>query len=225
MKFWERFGIAIMSLWGLFALHQGVNALMKAHNWVGLDASAWASWVQAVGSIAAILGAYHLAQNQHRHDREIELAHRQQQTDDELDAQMKARLSVVRNLVHVAGHSLGTARTAVMLAENRGVTWELDSHLAKLDQLRTILDSLIAPTTENLAVISALEISEVLALTYADLHNLGGAAAEHLVERSKKRVSDGYEFLSKVVNLQFRLQEQCRSRGIKLEIVDVRPPP
>jgi hypothetical protein len=37
---------------------------MEAHRWKGLSPSDWAAWVQAVGSIAAIVGAYFLGERQ-----------------------------------------------------------------------------------------------------------------------------------------------------------------
>lgn len=49
---------------GLVGLHQSVAVFMGAHGWKGLSPSDWASWVQAVGSIAAIIGSFRIAQRQ-----------------------------------------------------------------------------------------------------------------------------------------------------------------
>lgn len=57
MKIVERFVISIMAMAFLYAIHQILDSLFRTHGWEGLDASAWASWVQALGSIAALLVA------------------------------------------------------------------------------------------------------------------------------------------------------------------------
>jgi hypothetical protein len=73
MKFWERFGIAMMSGWGIFAVHEGVNALMKAHNWQPLSASDWGTWAGAVGTVATLLWTVRLATAETRRREKAEL--------------------------------------------------------------------------------------------------------------------------------------------------------
>lgn len=76
MKFWERVGIAIMTLWVCFAMHQGINALMRVHNWQPLSASDWGTWVGAVGTVATLFGTIRLAtsETRRRHRQELALA-------------------------------------------------------------------------------------------------------------------------------------------------------
>lgn len=66
MKFVERAVIALLCVGMLFALHQVIGRVVTAHHWKGLDPSDWAAWVQAVGSIAAIWGAYSFTAKQHK---------------------------------------------------------------------------------------------------------------------------------------------------------------
>ena len=54
MKTVERILLATLGFFALFALHQLVRLLFAAHKWPAPDASAWAAWVQAVGSVLAI---------------------------------------------------------------------------------------------------------------------------------------------------------------------------
>jgi hypothetical protein len=61
MRFWERLGIGIMSLWFLFATHQGVNALIRAHNWQMMSISDWGTWVGSIGTVATLIGTIWLA--------------------------------------------------------------------------------------------------------------------------------------------------------------------
>jgi hypothetical protein len=66
MKFWERFGIGVMSLWGLFAVHKGVDALVRAHNWQAMTISDWGTWVGSIGTVATLIGTIHLATTETR---------------------------------------------------------------------------------------------------------------------------------------------------------------
>ena len=66
MKFMERALIALLCIAMLFALHLIVGAVFTTHRWKGLSPSDWAAWVQAIGSIAAIFGAYSLANRQQK---------------------------------------------------------------------------------------------------------------------------------------------------------------
>jgi len=61
MKLLERFGVVIMSLWLLYALHEGVNALVRAHNWQPMTISDWGTWVGSVGTVATLIGTIWLA--------------------------------------------------------------------------------------------------------------------------------------------------------------------
>lgn len=72
MKFGERFGIAIMSAWGLFAAHQGVNAFVRAHNWQPMTISDWGTWVGSGGTVATLVGTIWLATNSERSRRSEE---------------------------------------------------------------------------------------------------------------------------------------------------------
>jgi hypothetical protein len=73
MKNWERFGIGIMSLWFLFAVHQGVNALVRAHNWQPMTISDWGTWIGSIGTVGALIGTIWLATAEtRRRDREAQ---------------------------------------------------------------------------------------------------------------------------------------------------------
>lgn len=87
MKFGERLGIAIMSAWGLFAVHQGVNALVRAHNWQPMTISDWGTWVGSIGTVATLIGTIWLATESERKRRR-----------EELD---KATLAAARMLVQI----------------------------------------------------------------------------------------------------------------------------
>jgi hypothetical protein len=76
MKFWQRFGIVIMSVWGLFAVHQGVNSLVRSHNWQPMTISDWGTWVGSIGTVGALIGTIWLAtaEQRRRHRESMDLA-------------------------------------------------------------------------------------------------------------------------------------------------------
>lgn len=86
MKFWERVGIVIMSLWGLFAVHQLVSGLFKAHHWKGMSAGDWGTWIGSIGTVGALIGTIWLATAQARRKR----------TDDLTLARLHAASMVLR---------------------------------------------------------------------------------------------------------------------------------
>jgi len=61
MRFWERVGIAVMGAWLLFALHEGINALVRAHNWQPMTISDWGTWIGSIGTVATLIGTIVLA--------------------------------------------------------------------------------------------------------------------------------------------------------------------
>jgi hypothetical protein len=67
MKYIERTVIAAFSIVGIFFLIEFVDVTFERHNWQRLDASGWASWVQAVGSIAALGIAIYVMSRQNAH--------------------------------------------------------------------------------------------------------------------------------------------------------------
>lgn len=182
--------------------------------------SDWAAWVQAVGSIAAIIGSFRIARRQHEHERAADRERRRDEMQGALDEQLRARTLAVRNVVQVATHALDTVRLGVAHVRASQGRWEADAFLLKADQLRQVLDSLITPATEHLAVVSALQISQIVVLTHADMKNTGGAMTQQLVSRSDDRIVEGYRTLENLIQLQARLVAMCRSRGIPLEIED-----
>jgi len=70
MKRMEQITVALFSAVGVVCLVQAINAWFIANHWETLDASGWASWVQAIGSIAAIVYAVRIANR----DRDVQKA-------------------------------------------------------------------------------------------------------------------------------------------------------
>lgn len=86
MKIIKTIAACSMAIAILFALHWLTNILFVAHGWKGLGPTDWASWVQAVGSIAAIYGAFQISNTQHVRER---LA---QEEKDRLDEERRYKI-------------------------------------------------------------------------------------------------------------------------------------
>jgi len=72
MPVWDRFAVAMLVALGLVVfVPLGIHLASKAST---MDAAAWATWVQAVFSVLAIVAAIYVASNQHRRDLQLRLA-------------------------------------------------------------------------------------------------------------------------------------------------------
>jgi hypothetical protein len=61
MNIWKRIAIAIISALGLFAVHEGVNALFQAHHWKSMSAGDWGTWIGSIGTVAALMMTIRIA--------------------------------------------------------------------------------------------------------------------------------------------------------------------
>lgn len=66
MKFIERLTLTVLAVFGVFALHQVVAKYLGIHHWDGMKSADWAAWVQAVGSIAALVVAIYVMSQQNK---------------------------------------------------------------------------------------------------------------------------------------------------------------
>lgn len=190
-----------------------------------LSKSDWASWVQAVGAVGAILITFSLARSQHRHERKLDEERQRDERNVQLDAQLLGRTVAVQNAVQIASFSLHAALGLVHAVRDEEPIWEHAQHTVQLEKLRTVLDSMISPSTEHLVVLSALNVALVITQTLADMSSVGGSMTEDLLKRSEDRINEAYDMLGRLIGLQGKLVDTCRSRGIPLEISDFTPRP
>lgn len=210
MKIGERIGIAIMSAWGLFAMHQGVNALMKAHNWAGLDSSAWASWVQAVGSVAAIMASFFLFSRQREHEQ-------QEGRDNELARRTRA-VSAVQDVCFWA---LDVMDECVKHKKGmRGIRPESDLTL-RLDELRELINRFVDPAADRIIVISAMFIGNALLQTKNDLPYPFLDRDDEGIVRMTDRNDELRLTHERLIRMQRALEQKCVARGIELEPAEV----
>jgi hypothetical protein len=206
MRFWERFGIGIMVAWGLFAVHQGVNALMKAHNWVGLSPSDWGTWVGAVGTMAAVLASFFLFQRQREHEQ-------QQARDDEL----RRRLLAMQTVSDVAYRALDAIKKVAEVAECKFPPGIVPDMAPRLPELRAILDRFAEPTADRIVVLVALTFSTGLVETQDDIRVQGHEMEDYVVRRIYERIADLSAMQNRLTDQLIRLEEKCRARGIDIE--------
>jgi hypothetical protein len=183
-----------------------------------LNKSEWASWVQAVGSIAAIFGAFAIAASQDKKTRDAEIRQR-------VDGQLLARALAVRNMVQVITYALENANVVLTAAVEGDVNkpWQIDPSLARIDHLRNVLDAHITPATDHLAVVSALISSEVLAHIHSFMSVPANRTDRDVDYKCRARLLKGRQSLDKLIRLQHDLDESCRARGLTLNPTDSHP--
>jgi hypothetical protein len=147
MKNGERLGIAIMTLWGLFAAHQLVNALFTAHHWKAMGAGDWGTWIGSIGTVGALFGTIYISQSERRRRIREEL----------LLANLHGAGLVVR---------LSVARTTLMafrasVNRERPESWFLsfESHFDRLNQIEVWEISELVPLARAFAP-TALKLAE-----------------------------------------------------------------
>jgi len=201
---------------------QSVISACFPSNWYVLTASEWASWIQAVGSIVAIAGAFLISHRQYKKELQREERARQEARRDDLDAKLLARTYAARNLVQVATHALDSALKLVTVYKEGWTPWEAEKNAVRVEHLRAILDRLIIATADPISVLAALGISQVLSQTQTDMNNTGGGMTAELIERSTKRVNDGFDLLNRLLVMERKLTNMCMERRLPLEADDLR---
>lgn len=182
----------------------------------GLESSDAAGWMQAIGSLAAILGAFAIAENQHRIGRELDKQRAQDQGKMERDSALLSRARAVRNLVQVATQAQAAARSIIAIKKDALNAYTEENFSGRIDALIAILDGFVRAETDHVAVVAALNISMALAKTQADLNLVGGSMTETLLKKCDERTNDAEVFLINLVNLQATLLDQCRVGGIDI---------
>lgn len=205
-------GVGVAALAGLREIGQYYNPKQEA----------WAAWVQAVGSIAAILGSFMILRIQHQTERANDRARRDEQEGDAKDGALAARATAVRNILQITSYSLQSAGTLVRLLREGAPQWEAEKYMSQIFQLRAVLDSIIKSDTDHIAMISALDISMILTELHNDIRHIGGSTTGQILDRCQARIDTGVEFLDRLINLKDELITLCQQRNIPLEIADFR---
>lgn len=206
MKVWERFGIAIMSIWGLFAIHEGVNALVQAHNWQPMTISDWGTWAGSIGSIAAVLASFFLFRRQREHER-------QQAQDDELLRRLVA-MQAVSDVAYRAVHAIKSLAEVFECRFNPGVVSDL---APRLPELRTILDRFAEPTADRIVVLVALTFSTALAESQDDIKVKDFDLQDYVAKRLYDRIAELQAMHDRLIAQLVKLEEKCRARSIDIE--------
>lgn len=199
----------------------GVLLLLRA-----LSATLWsqeaAGWVQALGSIAAIYGAFALSREQHRKDALAEAARRGHDAYKADNEEFSARTLAVRNLVQVAYAGLESGKKLIDHAGSDEPVWESEKYAAHIDQTRAVLDALVAPNTEHLALLTALNVSRTLNQVRYDMQYINGTKRDEVIKRCTEAINDAYSFVGRLANIQAEMIELCAARGIPIQIHDFR---
>ncbi|MFS2023843.1 hypothetical protein [Massilia sp. CT11-137] len=208
MKFGERVGIAIMSAWGLFAIHQGVNALMKEHKWVALTPSDWGTWVGAIGTVATLIGTIYLARTETR------MRERNERTI--------ARLHGASMTPKIENALIGVAEAATMLhlarAGDRDPAY-YSKCAAKLDEIEFwSIDDItpLAPLPFN----TAIKLAEAVSVVHSVGRTLKLMASKRMLSPVEQRTQ--VEILSKLIKRAVdhidEAGRECRLAAVEMQL-------
>lgn len=200
MKFWERIGIAIMSAWGLFAVHQGLNALMKAHNWQPLNASDWGTWAGAIGTVATLVWTVRLATAESRKRKRDELLLARLH-----GASMVLRLVHAEALVSAVCRTLDVAsRTPIQLTADHLLDMSRKLDNISIWQMNDLVP--LIPLPDNTAVKLAQVADQVstakklFAQTIADYQRLSNDERANFAQTLYTPMAGTHRFLMESVN-------------------------
>lgn len=201
--------LAVVGLFAAVGVLAGVEAIdryVQAHGWKPLSISDWATWVGALGTIAAIIVTFNIFQHQRRNEQE-------RAKDDELLRRTKS-VQVVQDVavwaIQVVGHCIEVKGNEYTFGIVSDVT-------PRLDELRVLLDRFVDQRTERNIVVSALFLSHALMETKSDLRTedpeLGRYVYDRMVERKEKmeRAHD------QLIRQMIAMQNLCAERGLAWE--------
>lgn len=151
MKFMERALIALLGLAMLVALHQLVSILMSTHNWRGLTAGDWATWIGAIGTVATLGMTIRIATTETRRRRHEEL----------LRANITAAALAPR--IQVAARMLNHFKTRLMFQNLEGAPYRTAAEEAEF----LLGINFPEATTEELLILAGLEGNLASKLAYA----------------------------------------------------------
>lgn len=171
----------------------------------GLESSDAAGWMQAIGALAAIAGAFRIMQIQNTSERLRETERRAREGRAIEDEELAARLLAVRNTVQVATHALYVMRNSVDNARYPARTYVTDRYGARMGPVSKILDGFITPKSQHIAVIAALNISLAIAAVQENLARTGGSLTEELFGKCEEKIAEAELMLADLIELQGQL--------------------
>jgi len=180
----------------------------------GLESSDAAGWMQAIGSIAAIIGAFRIVQIQHASERNLEIERRASSAIAERGAALTKRILALRNAIQVATQAIDAMRNAVDNARYPERTYDVDQYRERLEPIAKILDSFVTPQANHIAVLTALNISLSIAAVLGDLKRTGGGMTDQLLARCDLRINESEETLENLINLNNELLVEHNALGV-----------
>jgi hypothetical protein len=171
--------------------------------------SEWASWVQAIGSIAALLITGFLF-----------LIQRRSEMTRALDADLFSRTLAAKNIASIAYQAVSVMDHAANEHETDTEHGVFEESAARMDHIRAILDNFVTPQTDHIASVAALQLGLFLTQASADFRNHNDAVLDHIISRSRRRVQDAERFRDRLIGHQNQLIEKCERRGIRISSQD-----
>lgn len=184
-----------------------LTAIICALIWLGrlneLKAAEWASWVQAVGSIAAIFVAFWIAQTQQR---------KTARNDD--DRKVREHFQKTQTLWTLANWAIGEMNRALDHAETDGAHGTSTFTPLRLDHEREMLEMFVTPYEPGSAAVALCFIHALWETRQNFDYMRGGALREHFSQVTLNHINDCNRHLAVLAHNKGALEAECRRRGI-----------
>jgi hypothetical protein len=183
-----------------------ISGLIYYGRVLDLSKSDWAAWVQAVGSVAAIMVSFFLFQRQREH--EI-----QQGRDDELARRARA-IAAVQDVAYWSLEAIDQC-----IRHKNGELGILTSAelTPRLDELRDMFNRFVDPSAERVIVTAALFFGNALQETRNDLPSRFMGRDDEGISRITTRRAQLALTHDQLIRMQTALEDSCAARGIALE--------
>lgn len=191
-----------MALYTLLAL-SGFAMLVGIGLSQGLGKSDWAAWVQAIGSILAIIVAFYIAQAQQR---------KTAKTED--DQSLRDQLQKAKTLFLLANWAIGTMERGLHHAETDGGHGTSTFTPSRLDHERELLQKFVTPTDPQSSAF-ALGFIHALWEVRQNFHEMcGGSLRDYYSQIALAHIQQCKTQLTSLLHRKSTLEAECARRGI-----------
>lgn len=170
-----------------------------------LDAAAWASWVQAIGSIAAIGATGWLF-----------LAQRASEQKREADAELARKLTAARRAQAVTFWAVEAIGRGAESRDGGGPDMGLPFRVERLDHLRQMLERIAETAEDNASSVALLAVCRNLNEAYVTYTQLPGIYREIEIKALYSLKTDTQQLLDRLIEYQMGLEGEANSRGLSI---------
>lgn len=169
----------------------------------GLGKSDWAAWVQAVGSILAIIVAFWIAQAQQRKTAKLE--------DDRC---MREQFQKTVTLCTLANWAISAMKRALEHAETGGAHGTSAFNPGRLDHERELLQKFVTPTDPQSSAFALSFIHALWEVRQNFDEMCGGTLRDYYLQLALSHIQQCERQLILLIHRKSALEAECTERGI-----------